>query len=66
MSPGIGEEAGQTARSVVSALAGTPAVLALVLFNLAFMGVTVYVQHTNGERWQKLFELILKQCERDR
>jgi len=56
-------EAGETARTVVMALKQTPAVLALVLFNLFFMAVVVYVQHTNGERWEHLIEMVLKQCQ---
>ena len=56
------EEAGKVASSAIDALKGTPAVLALVIFNLLFFGVVVYVQYTNGERWEKLFELMLKQC----
>jgi len=62
MTPGPAEEVGKVASATVSALAGTPAVLALVIFNLLFFGVVVYVQYTNGERWEKLFELMLKQC----
>jgi len=62
MNPGISEEAGETARTVVSALKSTPAILALVIFNLLFMGAVVYIQHTNGARWTELFELTLKQC----
>jgi len=64
MNPGVSQETGQTARSVVTALQSTPAILALVLFNLAFMGMVIYIQHTNGERWQTLLELTLKQCTR--
>ena len=63
MSPGgVSEQAGETARTVVEALKTTPAVLALVIFNLLFLASVVYIQHTNGERWQALFELTLKQC----
>jgi len=62
MPPGVSEEAGKTARTLVDALKSTPAILALVLFNLAFMAMVVYIQHTNGERWQTLLELTLKQC----
>lgn len=62
MNSSISDEAGKTARTVVEALKTTPAVLALVIFNLLFMGAVVYIQHTNGERWQALFELTLKQC----
>jgi len=63
MSPDIGHEAGETARTVVAALKSTPAVLALVIFNLCFMGIVVYVQKSNADRWQSLMELTLKQCE---
>jgi len=62
MTPGPVEETAKVASGVVEALRGTPAVLALVIFNLLFFGVVVYVQYTNGERWEKLFELMLKQC----
>jgi len=63
MNPGtISEEAGETARTVVTALKSTPAILALVIFNLLFMGAVIYIQHTNGARWAELFELMLKQC----
>ena len=63
MSPGgVTEEAGQTARTVVEALKSTPATLAIVIFNVLFMAAVVYIQHTNGERWQTLLELTLKQC----
>jgi len=58
----VSEEAGKTARTVVEALKSTPAILALVIFNLLFLGAVVYIQHANGERWQTLLELTLKQC----
>jgi len=58
----IGHEAGETARTIVTALKSTPAILALVIFNVAFMAMVVYIQHTNGERWQALLETTLKQC----
>jgi len=58
----IGHEAGETARTVVTALKTTPAILALVLFNLAFMGVVAWTQHENGQRWQRLLEQTLKLC----
>lgn len=62
MSPNLGQEAGLTARTVVEAMKTTPALLALVIFNILFMAAVVYIQYTNGERWQTLFELTLKQC----
>jgi len=63
MSPDIAHEAGETARTVVAALKTTPAILALVIFNLVFMGIVVYVQKSNADRWQALMTLTLKQCE---
>ena len=62
MNPGVGHEAGETARRVVEAMKSTPAILALVIFNLLFMGLVGYVQHTNGERWQELLNTTLQQC----
>jgi hypothetical protein len=62
MNDGIGHEAGETARSVVKSLQSTPVVLALVLFNLVFMGVVAYVTYMNSERWQSVVESVLKQC----
>jgi len=63
MSPGGPvEEAGDTARTIVTALKSTPAILALVLFNLSFMGIVAWIQKSNGDRWQTLLELTLKQC----
>jgi len=62
MTPGVGHEAGETARTVVAALKSTPGILALVIFNLLFLGAVVYIQHTNGERWHELMQQTLKQC----
>jgi len=62
MSPDIGHEAGETARTVVEALKSTPAVLALVIFNLLFMGVVAWTQYSNAERWQALLQATIQQC----
>jgi len=62
MNPGVGQEAGETARTVVAALQSTPAILALVIFNLSFIGVLAWITYLNGSRWQELLELTLKQC----
>jgi len=58
----VSDEAAKVAVTTVEALKSTPAILALVIFNLLFMGAVVYIQYTNGERWQALFEMTLKQC----
>ena len=62
MNPGTVDEAGKTARSLIDALKSTPGVLAIVLFNLAFIGLIVWVQHQNGERWERLMTETLKGC----
>jgi hypothetical protein len=51
MNPGMAEEAGKVASTTVTALASTPAVLALVIFNLMFMAMSVYVVMKSTERW---------------
>jgi hypothetical protein len=58
----VTEEAAKVATTTIEALKQTPAILALVIFNLLFMGSVVYIQHSNGERWGTLLELTLKQC----
>jgi len=62
MNPGVGEEAGTTTRTLIEALKSTPAILALVLFNLAFMALVAYIQATNSTRWHELMQQTLQQC----
>ena len=62
MTPGVADEAGKTARTVVDALKSTPGVLALVLFNLAFIALIAWIQHQNGQRWERLMTETLKNC----
>lgn len=71
MSPGGPvEEAGQTARTLVSSLATTPVVLALVVFNLFYIGLTTWLQTKQGERftenqaiWERMTEKALVACQ---
>ena len=58
----VADEAGKTARTVVDALKTTPMVLALVIFNVLFIGMIVWVQHQNGQRWERLMTETLKNC----
>ena len=62
MNPGVTDEAGKTARTVVDALKTTPGVLALVVFNALFIGMIVWVQHQNGQRWERLMTETLQNC----
>lgn len=51
MNPGITEEVAKVATTTVEALKQTPMVLALVLFNVLFMGVVTYASISSGARW---------------
>jgi hypothetical protein len=52
----LSEQAGKAAVATVDALKSTPAVLALVLFNVLFMTLAVYAQLQSGERWDREIE----------
>jgi hypothetical protein len=69
MNPGITEEAGLTARTLVEAFKSTPAMLAIVVFNIVFMGVVAYSSYNNHARWEnestrwsKLVEITMGHC----
>jgi hypothetical protein len=70
VSPGPVEEAGNTARALVSSLATTPMILALVVFNLFYIGFSTWLQHEQGKRftenqatWERLTEKVLTICQ---
>ena len=63
------EETGATARALVSSLASTPVILALVVFNLFYIGMTTFLQIKQSERftdnqhiWQQMTEKALALC----
>jgi hypothetical protein len=63
------EEAGSTARTLISSLATTPMILSLVVFNLLYIALTTYLQIKQGERftenqatWEKLTEKAMSAC----
>jgi hypothetical protein len=65
----VTQEAGQTARTIVSSLASTPVVLALVVFNLFYIGMTTYLQVKQSERftanqeiWERMTEKAMAIC----
>jgi hypothetical protein len=70
MNPGgISEEAGGTARTLISSLATTPMVLALVVFNLFYIAATTWFQMKQGERftenqavWERMTERAMTFC----
>jgi hypothetical protein len=51
MNPGVTEEAGKAATATIDALKSTPMILALVIFNVLFMGFSGYVSLKISERW---------------
>jgi hypothetical protein len=70
MNPGITEEAGGTARTLISSLASTPVILALVVFNLFYIGMTTYLQIKQSERftanqeiWERMTEKAMALCQ---
>lgn len=69
MNPGIPEEAGKVATSAIDALKATPVVLALVIFNVLFMALAVFISVRTGDRWERetqhwreMAEVALKIC----
>jgi hypothetical protein len=69
MTPGPVEEAGSTARTLVTSLASTPVVLALVVFNLFYIGMTTWLQIKQSERftenqatWERMVEKAMAFC----
>jgi len=73
MSPGITEEGGSTARALITSLASTPMILALVVFNLFYIGMTTWLQIKQGERftdtqaiWERLTVKALDACQAER
>lgn len=69
MNPGPVEEAGSTARSVVTALSSQPVVLALVVFNVLYLAGSIYGDIKAGdryekasERWKSLVESTMQRC----
>lgn len=62
MSPGIPEEVGSTARSVIDVFKSTPALLSILMFNIFFLLALIYGAHLAAERWEALVEKVLLTC----
>jgi hypothetical protein len=69
MNAGITEEAGSTARSLIGSLASTPVILALVVFNLFYIGATTWLQIKQSERfadnqalWERVVDKAMTYC----
>jgi hypothetical protein len=69
MNPGPTEEAGSTARTLITSLATTPMVLALVVFNIFYIGFSTWQAIKQGERftenqaqWERMVEKAMAYC----
>jgi hypothetical protein len=69
MNAGVTEEAGSTARTLISSLATTPMILALVTFNVFYIGFSTWLQLeqgkrfiTNQETWERMVEKAMAYC----
>jgi hypothetical protein len=56
MTPGVAEEAGQTARSFIDALKTQPAVLALIISNLLLLGFMFYALRAGAQFRQDMIK----------
>jgi hypothetical protein len=66
---GTVEEAGGTARTLIQSLASTPMILALVVFNLFYIGMTTWLQIKQSDRftqnqeiWERMTEKAMAFC----
>lgn len=59
---GVSEEASKTAQTVVEALKSTPMIMALVIFNVLYMGLTGWAVHEQGARWERMLTSLLENC----
>jgi hypothetical protein len=65
MNPGPTEEAGNTARTLITSLASTPVVLALVVFNCIYLASGVYSSIQQGQRFtenQKIWAAMVEKA----
>lgn len=58
----IPEEVGKTSRDLIGVFQSSPMVFAMLLFNLLFMGMIIYIVSMGGERWERA----LKACQDQR
>ena len=69
VSPGLEEEAGSTARTLIGSLASTPVILALVVFNVFYIAASVWLQIKQSDRftenqviWERMTEKAMAYC----
>jgi hypothetical protein len=59
MSPGPAEEAGQTARTVVDAMKGSPLILFLLIFILVFLGLFAWATNNTRLHYEGIYKDML-------
>jgi hypothetical protein len=59
MNPGVGEEAGSTARTLIEAMKSQPALLAMIIANIALLVFMFYALHGAAEYRDKLTSQVL-------
>jgi len=62
MNPGVSEDVSKVAVGTVDALKSTPVILGVLLFNLGLMLFVGYLEHTNGDRWERTVERAINYC----
>lgn len=62
MNPGPVEEAGKAVGAGIDALKSTPVILAVLVFNLALMAMIAFSTHENGNRWERMLQLVVEHC----
>lgn len=69
MNAGVTEEAGSTVRSLITSLSSTPAILAILCFNILYIALTTYLQIKQGERftenqalWERVVDKAMTYC----
>jgi len=61
MNPGLEEQGGETARTLITSLKDSPLTLSLVLFNLIFIGVVAYGSFKEREWRTEIFDHMSQQ-----
>jgi hypothetical protein len=62
MNAGVTEEVGKATNSAIDALKSTPVILAILIFNIAWMGIIGWSAHENGSRWERTIDMAFKYC----
>ena len=62
MNPGPIDTVGETAKSAVEAMKSQPMVLALLIFNLMFIGLLAWTTTAERRQWSEVVRLVIERC----